>query len=345
MGDSEDSVHPGGLRLYVEKSAGRRRGVPKSVKSSIEKKLEAEQRSRNQRSVLRAGIGLLSAAVFKMSRGSGKGHPTVLKSIKRSIKYSANSHTISDLAKETGVEYGLWLDENAHPILMYRDLVRMYGQEWLSWEPETLWSEIEEDEELVRSIPRGNRDKIMALRTAIRTDIPWNHHEVFENVALGLTGYEARFDIIQSLNTYQIAFALDVMSRIHPTLELSDEVIGYIAATLAYNGLVYAPADMFGPVQEVLDRSSRDDGRTRDAIKKAWDDKKEPDEARIDVDPVDHNLDRLHAVQEFLDMMDGHLGLTESLPGMFYDAEKDETLPDLPEPGLSAPARSSSSPA
>jgi len=348
MGDSDDPVYPGGLTLHLNKNAGRRRrGLPKYVKAKIEKKLDLdsfEERSGVARKrMAQAGLAALSTAVFKLRRGSGKSQRRVLKAIKTSIKHSSVDTTTS-LARALSVEYSPWMDDNSHPMVLYRDLTRLYDKDWLSWEPETIWSEVEEDEGLDWSVLRENKDKVMALRTAVRTDIPWNHHEVFENTALSFCGFIPRFDIVQGLHPYQAAFAIDVLNRIHPGLDFNDEVLGYVAANLAYDGLMFAPEELFGPVQESLNLVSRNDPELRDEIEAAWDSGREAEEAQIDASPVEYHLDRLHAIKDFIDMMDEQLELTDPLPEMDYDAEADETLPELPQEGLSAPARTTATP-
>lgn len=328
MAGSDEPVHPGGLKIYRPKRQAKPPSIPKP-KPLLPTQEEIQPPSAP--SVIRS----IFRAVKGTSVATGKAPASVLESAVRLIKSSSAAPTTGEVAKSLGVKKSPWLDLDVHPILLLRDLTREYGTDWLSWEPETLWSEIEEDNDLGEDLPRVNKDKVMSVRLAVKTDLPWKHLAVFENVALAFSGMVPRFDVMQPLEPYQAALAVDVLHRIHPAIDLDDDVLGYLAALLVHDGLSWVPPEFFGDVEPAM-KGLRSTDDVANAVRDAW----AAGKTSAD-DAVSSQLKTLHAIKEYLSVMDAQLQLTPPLPPQDYDAEADPSMPSAPARGISAPAAGS----
>lgn len=333
MGAHDDeAVHPGGLKFYFPKRAAaspRAPTLPKPAEVSAVVKEDSDSPVTKD-----TGVRMILRSLRNVAESAKRSPGELLRKTVHTIKTANATPTTTEVARQLEVNAEPWLDLDVHPILLMRDLTRLYGQEWLSWEPETIWSEVAEDERLSTPIPRENRDKVMAVRTAIKSDFPWKRFEVFENVAHAFTGMVPRFDVMQPLEPYQAAFAIDVLHKIHPGIDLDDDVLGYLAALLLEDGISWGPPELFGNVEPPLAilRGGRDD--TARAVEAAWGAGADAD----DDDAVDSQIKTLRAIGEYLAGMEEQLELTEPLPPQEYDAEADPTMPSLPEPGISAGA-------
>jgi hypothetical protein len=307
----------------------------KQMTVTVETQKEHRKEEKGKRSLL------LKASLFGRKIRSGA-HPTeFIPSIARSFGKLAgdeDGYTTAEFAKSAGINYSVWLDEDSHPILVYRDLTRMYGKDWLDWEPETLWQAIEEDEKIT-DLPRSAKDKVAALRVCVKTDFPWTELEVFENVAHAFVGREVRFDLMQQLEPYEVAFALDCMVDIQPGQDIGERVQSYIAATLFDAGLSYAPPVLFGPVQDDLDVLRRGSNSVRDSVEKAWKAGGSYEEGDVGKSPVATQLATLGAIKDFLKQRRAETELTPQLPKLDYDAEDDDGVPSTHQQPISAPAR------
>jgi hypothetical protein len=330
-GHDEEPVHPGGLNLFhIPKAAAApkppRLPAPAKINAAIEKD---ESTPVSKMPAMRAMTNALRSA----SRLAGKPPSAVLADLVKVVKIAGPGATTTQVARALDVDSEPWLDADVHPILLLRDLTRTYGKDWLSWEPETIWSEVKDDESLKEEIPRVNKDKVMAVRTAVKTDLPWKHLAVFENVALAFAGLVPRFDVMQPLEPYQIALGVDVLYQIHPGIDYDYDVRGYIAALLVHDGMSWAPPELFGDVEPMM-KGLRPNDEVADKVAAAWKDGSRPDEATA----VGSQVATLVAIREYLEGMNEQLALTLPLPAQEYDAETDPTMPSLPQPGISAPA-------
>ena len=124
-----------------------------------------------------------------------------------------------------------------HPLVLNLILIKEFGPEYLGWEPETLWLEI--DRSWGTTVSDINKNKIQAIRTCHTTDQPYERWEVFEAVCSGLLGLPPRFDLIQKSAPHKAAYAIEVMSQIKDKKKFSDEVFKYVAANMLDAGMAY----------------------------------------------------------------------------------------------------------
>ena len=298
MAAPDEPVHPGGLKIYRAKKPK----LPTLAKPPSPEKINAEVKEDAKAPLTQAPAMRL---MFKALRGASdiakKSPASILDGVLKVVKTAGAEATTTQVAQS----------------------LKVASSPWRSWEPETLWSEIRDDDG-VFIVPRVNKDKIMAARLAVKTDLPWKRLDLFENVSLAFAGLVPRFDMMQPLEPYQVAFGVDVLYRIHPGIEYDDDVKGYIAAILVHDGLSWVPPDLFGDVEPMM-KSLRNDEGVADEVRKAWD--------------SGSQIATLSAIKDYLDEMDGQLELTKPLKPMEYDAEADPTMPNPPAIGISAAAR------
>lgn len=142
---------------------------------------------------------------------------------------------------------------DAHPLLLDAILLDKYGPLWLDWEPETIWSEINDDFKQV--ISAHNRNKIQAVKLCHLVDTPWTNWEVFVLVVQALNNNVPNFRILQRPTIAQILNAVNIMDKIKSESEVkfSEEVMKFIAACFLDDGVVYLPP----PVDEAQPWASR----------------------------------------------------------------------------------------
>jgi hypothetical protein len=144
----------------------------------------------------------------------------------------------------------LFTDSGADPVVLGLVLLKVFGAEYLGWEPDTLWREIELTWRT--AVAEANKTKIHAVRTCHVTDAPYEHWEIFEKVCAGLHGFAPRFDLMQKPTPHAAAVSLVMMDHIRD-YPVSDEVYKYIAASAADYGMVYCP-DRLTPCNKFLAR-------------------------------------------------------------------------------------------
>lgn len=142
------------------------------------------------------------------------------------------------------------------PASVYFEAVKsILPEEWMVWEPETIWSEIEEETGIDSgNIPAANRNKMMAYRVIHNSSAPWEDWHAFMNVALALNGVVPNPDVAQTLSPSHVAWAIAQMQRVHPDWEFSDSVRSFIAVMLYDDGICWVPGSIGDIANEDLFR-------------------------------------------------------------------------------------------
>jgi hypothetical protein len=117
-------------------------------------------------------------------------------------------------------------------------LTSKYGPQWLTWDPETIWSEIEVDFGVNPSV--HTRNKVNALKTMHVVDAPWTEWEVFAVACQALNNNIPDFRILQKPTPAEIITAVDIMAKVKKR-EFSEEVGRFVAACFLDAGIVYLP--------------------------------------------------------------------------------------------------------
>jgi hypothetical protein len=120
-------------------------------------------------------------------------------------------------------------------------LNRQFGTAWLSWEPETLWTEIKR---IWQADPSGEvRSKILAIRVAITTDLFYSDAPAFENMVLAINDLQYDPGEIQLASPEELVYALRMLGPLKDGI-FSREVTGYIRACCRKAGLVRYPDEL-----------------------------------------------------------------------------------------------------
>lgn len=151
---------------------------------------------------------------------------------------------------------------------MRKFLTKEYGLGWPEWEPEVLIKFVEETFGKVNDL---TKNKIWALQSALTTDAPWQDFDIFENCILSWCNESPIFGVIQPMDLHELAFGIGILDSIR-TEVYSDEVLGYIAATLLNNGVLGTPIDVPLPnVNMIMERSLSEEHRAiRDIALQQW---------------------------------------------------------------------------
>jgi hypothetical protein len=180
-----------------------------------------------------------------------------------------------------------------HPLRLIDVLSGKYGGEWAMWEPETMWWAIRRDFGPVGEI---TRNKLGALRVAVKTDLPWLDWDIFEDTGLAWNDIIPIFGAYQPMTPSQCAFAIQVLRELRDE-EFAPEVVIYMAAILDEAGFVYVPEEWFPGAQAQLDKKDWLMGLKSD-VEAAWAKVQNVDPTQIEW-TTDSQLD-IHLVKLFV---------------------------------------------
>lgn len=127
-----------------------------------------------------------------------------------------------------------------HPLILDLILFNRYGVEWLTWEAETLWSEIIDDFKQT-SISALCKAKIQALRTCHLVETPWKAWEVFLAVSHPFNNNLTDFQTTIPPTPAQLCVTVDTLSRINSQQTYSEEVQRFISACFLQDNVWYLP--------------------------------------------------------------------------------------------------------
>lgn len=129
----------------------------------------------------------------------------------------------------------------AHPIALDMILLKHFDLDWLTWLPETLFSEIEQT--FKTSIADINRTKILAAQTLHVTDVYWDQWEIFEKVIWSLNGVPPQIKVMQPPDLPILFAGVDMANSIREE-KYGEEVARYCAAVFLNEHVQYAPAPL-----------------------------------------------------------------------------------------------------
>lgn len=131
---------------------------------------------------------------------------------------------------------------STHALVLGLILLKEFGPEYLAWEPETVWTEVEKT--WGTTVSEINKQKIQAVRLCYVQESPYRDWEVFEDVAAALNGVIPRFDILQRPTAAHAAEALDMMLQIRENYPIQDQIYRYCAAVLMDTGVAWGPGPL-----------------------------------------------------------------------------------------------------
>ena len=157
------------------------------------------------------------------------------------------------MRQESGTEEGSFSRKRvfsywkSHPMYLDMLLLEAFGPQWLDWEPETIWAEIQDDFK-AKSISVHVRNKINAMKLLHVATSPWTEWEVFTVTVQALNDNIPDFRMLQKPSPDQIIAAVAIMNKVKEQ-KFSEEVGRYVAACFLDEGIYFLP-DPVGFAQE-----------------------------------------------------------------------------------------------
>lgn len=128
---------------------------------------------------------------------------------------------------------------------------RRFGVGWVDLEPQTLHEAGFDEHDITAAF---------AAKLTLYGHAPFEEWQVFEKVALALTGRTPDFTLPQEPSLVELAWAVDAMRYLDPVTPFSAEVAAYIATAAIRDGFVRLPHAL-GFAGPYLERRMSDHGR------------------------------------------------------------------------------------
>lgn len=134
----------------------------------------------------------------------------------------------------------LFVHHDTHPVIFDLALLAKYQTDWFEWEPQTLWTEIEEDFR-VPGISTHSCAKIQAIKTLHINEWFFTKWEVFCWITQALNNNLPDFQVIQKPSLPQLLVAVEIATMVRKDVEFSLEVQDWVGASVVEEGVFYAP--------------------------------------------------------------------------------------------------------
>lgn len=123
------------------------------------------------------------------------------------------------------------------PMAIHETMMEKYGEEWITYLPETIRTSIAIDFKITPDEAMMN--KILATQsTLINPNFNW---DIFENVVLAFNDLVPDFRIMQVCPPYEIVWAYICIKALQPDWEPDEEIEAYIKASMVEHGLAWCP--------------------------------------------------------------------------------------------------------
>jgi len=127
----------------------------------------------------------------------------------------------------------------AYKILLDKE----FGAEWVSWEPETLRSEI--SRVFGVNVTEEVDNKISALRVLLTTPHFYVDASAFENIVLAMNDLFVDPNILQIASPEEIVYALKIIDPVSPHKQsFGKEIVAYVNVACKQVGLLKYPAEL-----------------------------------------------------------------------------------------------------
>lgn len=124
---------------------------------------------------------------------------------------------------------------DAHPIALDLMLLKKYGADWLSWEPESLPEVISRD--FKTTLSEINFHKLNAAKSLHLVDSYWQRWEIFLWCTMAFNGVSPDFGVMQVPTVAQCLVSVDVANRIRDDVAWVDEIKLFLAAVYRHDGI------------------------------------------------------------------------------------------------------------
>lgn len=139
--------------------------------------------------------------------------------------------------------------DDTHPMALWTQLGARYGDEWLSWDLETVQQTLSADTGVEPSSSTMNKIAALQLVTS-KPELAHGDWHIFEKIAVAFNGGAPRLTLIEELSPEEMAFAASVLRMIAPDprpvdgWQFSRDMEKYCAARLYDAGIVIAPPEL-----------------------------------------------------------------------------------------------------
>ena len=182
--------------------------------------------------------------------------------------------------------------------------LRALGAQFLAWEPESIWLELEA---MGVALSLENRDKVLAASTLVTAPHFYWDASVFENTVLAFNSMPSMPDAIQEASPNQIAWGVFEAELICQYYAKHDFVYDYeperyVATVLHRAGFLLAP-ELLVFAQDELDKLNVGNKDIQEAVKNRWEKIDHPalEHLELTESPEDVQIGRLAAVHLYLD--------------------------------------------
>lgn len=143
-------------------------------------------------------------------------------------------------------------DDHSSAINVYEFLNGAFGPDWWEWEIETIDHMLFTDYGVV--LEEVNKDKVLAIRHACRSDGPFFDWYEFNQVGLAFAGAIADFEMLRSPSPGMIINAARVLVHIRPDREafFGNDVLKYICINLYEAGIYAPPPSLVDMISETM---------------------------------------------------------------------------------------------
>jgi len=164
---------------------------------------------------------------------------------------------------------GWWSNPNTFGTALLALAIDEFGTECFGWEPETIRMEVQDTYHI--TLPQANMDKLMAMITALSTNLFYVSVESFTHIANALNDSEADFYTWDPVDADEAAWAITEVAlsdapRPRESFEdrFSHDVRRYVGVIVTDEGIVSPPdvlgiAEMDPSVQKAADVTFADD--------------------------------------------------------------------------------------
>ena len=139
-----------------------------------------------------------------------------------------------------------WADRSTFATSLLALLIDEYGTESFQWDPETVRLQIESDYGV--KLSQVNMDKLMAMITALTTNLFYTSAEAFTQVSNALNDSEADFENWDPPTAAEAAWAITEITLNDPPKrregfadQFSSDVRKYLGVILAQEGILHPP--------------------------------------------------------------------------------------------------------
>jgi len=197
-------------------------------------------------------------------------------------------------------------DEDTVASACVRAMFNLFDNQWLNWEPETLWIELSRQGV---SVDTGNRSQIMAARNILNTGNFWYDAQAFEATAIAFNNDNPTYHGIEEAPICYINWTVFEANLLHQEyeheiLEFDREPISYIAVQLYREGFVIPPPMLEMAADELCQMLPSASKTLVKTIRQAWAAAPKSDKlktAAYPETPEGVQLHRLAAVQVYFD--------------------------------------------